>query len=109
MAKYNLKRYYLPDSVDDILEELQQDNPELESKSAALRYLIYERYKSYSYSKIQISAISKEVSIALELISSTADALAVPIQEREETQSYQETKEIVERRIKRNVSNRKFR
>lgn len=103
------QRFYVSQDLNDILDSVLKDNPELSNRSAALRYLVFERYKDYEQSKSKVASISKEVSMALEILSSMADSVHTKMKDRSDTSTYTEARELVEKRIKVNTSLRKYR
>lgn len=102
------QRFYVSEDINDILDLVVKENPDLPNRSAALRFLIFERYKDYEQSKTRISKMSKELSMAVEILCSMSDSVHSKIVARESTVAYTQSKELVEKRIKTNASQRKF-
>ncbi|MDH6364524.1 hypothetical protein M2139_001485 [Enterococcus sp. PF1-24] len=98
------KSMYISEAVEEILNDVVKQEPHIENRSQALRFLVLRNYEEYSNQKKKLTAMSKEMSVILELVSSLTESLHTEIIDKDESETYSDALDNVNKRIKRNLS-----
>lgn len=96
-------KFYSNEEVKEVLNEIIQTEPGIDNLSQAVRFAVL-KYKKMSSEKreTQLNAMSKELSIVAEIVSSQSENMVTPIIPREENSKFEDAKKIVEARIQKN-------
>lgn len=96
-------KFYGNEEVKLILNEIIQTEPGIDNLSQAVRFAIL-KYNKFATEKnsTKIKAMSKEISIIAEIVSSQAENMATPIVAREGNPRYEAAEKIIESRIQKN-------
>lgn len=101
------KCFYVNDDVNEVLKEVKENTPGINNLSQALRYIVLKHNNEIeSKEGKKYNAISKEVSILLEITANVAAANfnKIEYQPVDDIEIYKEAKKIVEERIRVNTT-----
>lgn len=101
------KCFYVNDDVNEVLKEVKENTPGINNLSQALRYIVLKHNNEIeSKEDKKYNAISKEVSILLEITANMAATsfMTMELKPLNEIDAYNDSKKIVEERMQVNTT-----